>query len=287
MAEIPQIVFTCTAAEHGRKLGDVLREMGFSRRQITRLKRVDGGMLCNSHPIRTVDSVSCGDVISLSEQEQASAEPNGSLAVGILYEDDYLVVFDKPPAMPCHESINHRGDTLSNFFAYHCPAAAFRCVNRLDKDTSGCVVIAKDRYSANRLHKSCKKTYLGIVSGISCGGGRICAPIARESESIIRRCVRSDGQYAATTFCVVKRSGRFALCRFVLETGRTHQIRCHTAYIGHALVGDDMYGEKSELIGRQALHCSSVSFTHPITHQTLTVNAPLPGDMKKLINEQG
>ena len=118
---------------------------------------------------------------------------------------------------------------------------------------------------------------------MSLAGGRVCAPIARERDSIIKRCVRDDGQYAATVFCVTQRNGDYALCRFLLETGRTHQIRCHMAHIGCALVGDDMYGSRNTSISRQALHCGEIRFIHPITKQKLTITAPLPDDMKKLM----
>ena len=235
-------------------------------------------------PIRTVDTVFCGDVITITESDTGGAEPNPALDVHILYEDEHLAVFDKPPMMPCHESIKHRGDTLANYFAAYCPGTVFRCVNRLDRDTSGCVVVAKSRFCANALQKSCDKVYIGICKDLSLDGGRICAPVAREKESIIKRCVRTDGQYAATNFFAVQRHGSYCLCRFVLETGRTHQIRCHMAHIGHALVGDDMYGEKSELITRQALHCAQVRFVHPVTHEKLTISAPLPDDMKRIMD---
>lgn len=284
MAEISKVTFTCTCDEDGRKLGDVLRAHGFSRKLVTRLKRTENGILRGGLPIRTVDTVFCGDVITITESDTGGAEPNPALDVHILYEDEHLAVFDKPPMMPCHESIKHRGDTLSNFFAAHCPGTVFRCVNRLDRDTSGCVVVAKSRFCANALQKSCDKVYIGICKDLSLGGGRICAPVAREKESIIKRCVRTDGQYAATNFFAVQRHGSYCLCRFVLETGRTHQIRCHMAHIGHALVGDDMYGEKSELITRQALHCAQVTFTHPVTGEKLTISAPLPDDMKRIMD---
>ena len=266
MAEIPTVSFVCTEKENGRRLGDILREKGFSRKLLTRLKRTESGILRNSQSIRTVDTVFCGDEIIISESETGGAEPNPKLNVMVLFEE-----------------IKHRGDTLSNFFAAHCPNTVFRCVNRLDRDTSGCVVVAKSRFCANALQKSCEKVYLGICRGLEISGGRICAPIAREKESIIKRCVREDGQFAATTFTVVKRYEDLSLCRFILETGRTHQIRCHMAHIGAPLVGDDMYGEKSGLINRQALHCGEVSFTHPVTGERLTVKAPMPSDMKRLL----
>ena len=243
-------------------------------------------MTRNGETIRTVDTLHCGDEIVIAENESGGAEPNPLLSVAVLFEDEHLAVFNKPPLMPCHESIKHRGDTLSNFFAAHCPDTVFRCVNRLDRDTSGCVIVAKSRFCANALQKHCEKVYYGICEGTDICGGRICAPIARERDSIIKRCVREDGQFAATTFCVVQRQGEYSLCRFILETGRTHQIRCHMAHIGHALVGDDMYGKKSGLINRQALHCGEVSFTHPVTHERITVKAPLPDDMLLVLDDK-
>lgn len=283
MAEIPQVKIICTQKDHGKKLGDVLRERGFSRKLITKLKRTEQGILRGQSPVRTVDTVFCGDEIILRESETGGAKPNCELKAEVLFEDEHLAVFNKPPSMPCHESIKHRGDTLSNLFAAHCPDTVFRCVNRLDRDTSGCVIVAKSAFCANALQKSCEKTYYGITEGMTLCGGRICAPIAREKESIIKRCVRNDGQYAATVFCTVARNGKYSLLRFILETGRTHQIRCHMAHIGHALTGDDMYGKKSELISRQALHCGKVTFTHPVTQERITVTAPLPKDMLSLL----
>ena len=283
MAEISEISFTVTQRENGKRLGDILREKGFSRKLTSRLKRTDRGILLNSQPARTVDTVKTGDTVTINEGTGATASANPDLKVEILFEDEHIVVFNKPPMMPCHESIKHRGDTLSNFFACHCPDVTFRCINRLDRDTSGCVAVAKSRYCASVLHKSCEKIYLGIVKNLDRSGGRICAPIAREKDSIIKRCVREDGQYAATVFCRVKTVGKYSLCRFILETGRTHQIRCHMAYIGNPLVGDDMYGEKSEQISRQALHCGEISFVHPVTHEKVVVKAPLPDDMERIM----
>jgi len=283
VAEIPTVTITCTSADDGKKVGDILREHGFSRKLITRLKRTEQGITVGGKTVRTIDRVSAGDEIIICENDLGATLPNSELNVGILFEDEHLIVFDKPPLMPCHESIKHRGDTLSNFFAAHCPNTVFRCVNRLDRDTSGCVVVAKSAFCANALQRSCEKVYFGITEKMSLAGGRVCAPIARERDSIIKRCVRDDGQYAATVFSVTQRNGDYALCRFLLETGRTHQIRCHMAHIGCALVGDDMYGSQNTSISRQALHCGEVTFTHPVTKQRLTITAPLPDDMKNLM----
>lgn len=283
MAEIPTVTISCSLDDDNKKVGDILREHGFSRKLITRLKRTQQGITVGGKTVRTIDRVSAGDEIIICENDLGATLPNSELNVGILFEDEHLIVFDKPPLMPCHESIKHRGDTLSNFFAAHCPNTVFRCVNRLDRDTSGCVVVAKSAFCANALQRSSEKVYFGITEKMSLAGGRVCAPIARERDSIIKRCVRNDGQYAATVFCVTLRNGDYALCRFLLETGRTHQIRCHMAHIGYALVGDDMYGSQNTSISRQALHCGEVTFTHPVTKQRLTITAPLPDDMKNLM----
>ena len=196
-----------------------------------------------------------------------------------LYEDSEMVVFSKPPFMPCHPSIKHRDDTLGNLFAALYPSLAFRPVNRLDRNTSGCVLVAKSQRSAAMLQKSFEKTYVGIIKDLPHCGGRICAPIAREQETIIKRCVRADGQYSATDYLVRKRLGDLSLVDFFLETGRTHQIRVHSAFMGYPLLGDDLYGEASPLISRQALHCEKMTFQSPENGRIVTVTAPLPEDM--------
>ena len=181
--------------------------------------------------------------------------------------------------MPCHPSIKHRDDTLGNLFAALYPSLAFRPVNRLDRNTSGCVLVAKSQRSAAMLQKSFEKTYVGIIKDLPHCGGRICAPIAREQETIIKRCVRADGQYSATDYLVRKRLGDLSLVDFFLETGRTHQIRVHSAFMGYPLLGDDLYGEASPLISRQALHCEKMTFQSPENGRIVTVAAPLPEDM--------
>ena len=187
VAEIPTVTITCTSADDGKKVGDILREHGFSRKLITRLKRTQQGITVGGKTVRTIDRVSSDDEIIICENDLGATLPNSELNVGILFEDEHLIVFDKPPLMPCHESIKHRGDTLSNFFAAHCPNTVFRCVNRLDRDTSGCVVVAKSRFCANALQKCCEKVYFGITEKMSLAGGRICAPIARERCSTCAR----------------------------------------------------------------------------------------------------
>lgn len=273
------MTITITKEENEKALECVLRSRGFSKRLITRLKRTENGMTRKGVLIRTVDLVYENDIIMINEGDGEALDPNPDLKADILYEDSEVVVFSKPPFMPCHPSIKHRDDTLGNLFAALYPSLAFRPVNRLDRNTSGCVLVAKSQRSAAMLQKSFEKTYVGIIKDLPHCGGRICAPIAREQETIIKRCVRADGQYSATDYLVRKRLGDLSLVDFFLETGRTHQIRVHTAFMGYPLLGDDLYGEASPLISRQALHCEKMTFQSPENGRIVAVTAPLPEDM--------
>ena len=268
------IKINISANDNGRKLGEILQKQGVSKRLITRLKRTEKGITRNGELIRTIDTVSEGDVILLNEQDEKLLEPNGELEVEVLYEDSQLVVFNKPPLMPVHPSIKHQGDTLGNFFAYHCPGLTFRPVNRLDRDTSGCVIVAKNQFAAKALQDSYEKVYYALCHGVfEQSEGTVSAPIAREQESIIKRCVRDDGQVAVTHYKVLRQVEKYALVEFHLENGRTHQIRVHMAYIGHPVAGDDMYGGTREDFSRQALHCGKVTFIHPVDKNRTEVTA--------------
>ena len=226
--------------------------------------------------------VSAGDVIVLTLEDDSFLEPNGSLNVPVAFENDSLVVFDKPSGMPVHPSIRHQGDTLGNYFAYRYPELTFRSVNRLDRDTSGLCIIAKDALAAKLLQGNCKKVYYAAVHGEIPEKGTIDAPIARERESIILRCVREDGQRAVTHYKRLKMNDKYSLAEIDLETGRTHQIRVHFAHIGAPLAGDDLYGGLRNDISRQALHCGRLSFNDPLTGEPITVDSELPEDIKAL-----
>ena len=269
------------AHDDGKKLGEVLIKRGVSRRLLTRLKRTEKGITRNGETIRTIDEVFKGDIVILNEQDEALLEPNGALKVEILYEDDQLIVFNKPPFMPVHPSIKHQGDTLGNFFAAKCSGLTFRPVNRLDRDTSGCVIAAKNQYAAKALQGTYEKVYYAICHGIfNKRNGFVNAPIAREQESIIKRCVRSDGQSAVTRYEVISASEKYSLLKLSLENGRTHQIRVHMAHIGHPVAGDDLYGGSREDYPRQALHCGEVEFIHPINGKKVKVTAPFEMKLK-------
>lgn len=260
---------------------------GVSRRLLTKLKRQEGGITRRGETVRSIDMVEKGDVIVLALEDDSFLEPNGSLNVPIAFENDSLVVFDKPGGMPVHPSIKHQGDTLGNYFAHLYPQLTFRAVNRLDRDTSGLCIIAKDALAAKLLQGSCEKVYYAAVQGLIPDSGTIDAPIARERESIIVRCVREDGQRAVTHYKRLLCSDKYSLAEVHLETGRTHQIRVHFAHIGAPLAGDDLYGGLRDDITRQALHCGSLSFSDPLTGRLITVSSELPGDIKALFSTGG
>lgn len=225
-----------------------------------------------------------GDIIIMKTEDNSFLEPNPLLNVPIAFENENLVIFNKSGGIPVHPSIKHQGDTLGNFFSALYPEMTFRPVNRLDKDTSGLVIIAKNAFSANLLQHSCEKTYFAIVHGITDISGTINAPVARECESIIVRCVRNDGQPAITHYKRIAHNKKYSLLEIHLETGRTHQIRVHFSHIGYPLAGDDLYGGTREDISRQALHCGVMTFKEPLTEKIITVNSDLPDDMKNLMN---
>ena len=264
-----------------------LVKKGVSRRLLTRLKRVEGGMTRGGGTVRSIDTVNKGDVIVLALEDDSFLEPNGALNVPIAFENESLVVFDKPSGMPVHPSVKHQGDTVGNFFAHRYPGLTFRPVNRLDRDTSGLCIIAKDALAAKLLQGSCKKVCYAAVHGDIPERGTIDAPIARERESIILRCVREDGQRAVTHYKKLLGSERYSLAEIDLETGRTHQIRVHFAHIGAPLAGDDLYGGLRDDISRQALHCGRLSFKDPLTGEPITVSSELPGDIKALFPTGG
>ena len=179
----------------GKTLGDFLRHQGLSRRLIISLKKLPYGMCVNGEPQKTVYVIKEGDFISITlPSDSTEIEPNGELKVPIIFEDDHIVVFNKPANMPVHPSIKHRTDTLANYFSYLYPNTTFRCINRLDRDTSGLCICAKTSVAANALSASVEKTYYAAVCGDVLQRGTVDAPIAREQESIIIRCVRDDGQ---------------------------------------------------------------------------------------------
>ncbi len=267
------------------------RERGISRKVIVGLKKLphDQGILLNGQHARTIDLLKSGDVLELRIPAPPPAKGVPSqIEVPLLYEDEDVLVFDKPYNMACHPAGGHFRDTLSHVYAAYCSVqgggGCFRPLNRLDKDTTGAVVVARNQLSAGVLWKCVQKEYIALVQGdLPKQGDIIDLPIMAEHPYAMRRIVDPDGQTAITEYRVIERFGSHTLAGFTLHTGRTHQIRVHMSYIGHPLAGDDFYGGSLELIARQALHCKSVSFNHPITGQPLYINSPMPNDINQLL----
>lgn len=245
---------------HSVNLLDFLqKENGVSAKLIRKLKRQNMGITCNGNLIRTIDDVPAGAIVVLHTEDESSLIPNGELNVPVVYEDEMTVVFNKPQNMPVHPSLNHYSDTLGNYFTYLFPDTAFRAVNRLDRNTSGLCITAKSQHAAFLLQRRVKKVYYAIVCGYPGESGTIDAPIEREKESLIRRCVRESGARAVTHFKTLSSCGKYSFVKISLETGRTHQIRVHFSYLGFPLAGDDLYGGLCEDTDCQALHCGEIS----------------------------
>jgi len=236
-----------------------------------------------------------GDIVcaNLSFEEACENIVPIKMDLDILYEDDALLIVNKPPFVPVHPSMDHYNDSLSNgvknYFNSIGLNIKIRPVNRLDKNTTGIVIFAKNEYIQECLIKQMKldifeKTYIALVSGIVDKTEQIIdAPIARKQDSIIERCVSEAGDNAVTIIELIKTFEDYSLIKCILKTGRTHQIRVHTSYIGHPILGDDLYGKKSDIINRQALHAYRVSFIHPISKKKIEIEAKMPKDIEKLI----
>lgn len=263
------IDFVITDENAGKRIKEFLRAFGVSGSLLKKLKNTENGICKNGAPARTIDTVFCGDRLQINIEDSGKAPESADIKINLLYEDEDLIAAEKPAFMPVHESRNHRGDTLSNAVADIC-GGAFRAIYRLDRDTSGIVLIAKNEFAAAKLAGRVKKDYYAVVCGKIEGSGVIDAPIKRERESIIKRCVAPDGESAVTHYTAIKHSEKYTLVKLKLETGRTHQIRVHLAHIGYPLAGDTLYGGGTEEISRQALHCRDIYFTHPFQRKKST-----------------
>lgn len=274
-------------------VSDILRgRYEMSGSLIKDLKKYADGLLLNNEHIRTVDTVKTGDIlrITMHDKQSETIEPE-DMELDIVYEDEDILIVNKPSGIPTHPSQGHFTGTLANGIAAHYikngEEHTFRAVNRLDKDTSGLMCIAKNSYSHARLvsgikNSSLRRKYRAIVTGTPDGSGVIDAPIDREDG--LKRCVSESGKRAVTHYRLLETCGGYSLVELELETGRTHQIRVHMSYIGHPLLGDWLYGtEDKELFPRQALHSSYLELIHPVTLEKLCFFAELPYDMREFL----
>lgn len=260
------------------KIRDYLKShLGFSTSLIAKVKY--DGVILNGNPVHMRATVKNGDeiVVILPEEESDNIEPM-DIPLDVLYEDEYILAVNKPINMPVHPARGNHLPTLANAVRAHIGHPfVFRAVNRLDRDTSGIVLIAKDRIAGAKLYAAMKakkfgKIYIAKVVGTpEPEHGYINEPIAREAEGSIRRVVREDGKESLTEYRVIQidENGNATL-EVIPHTGRTHQIRVHLAYVGHPLLGDFLYGERRE--GETySLHCTSLTFKHPISGEEITV----------------
>ena len=281
--------------ENNKTINQILQEnFEFSNRLFSKLLRnkrvkVDDKIT----DTRKIAKIGEKITIDLDYEEENSNIISKKIKLDIVYEDEGLLVINKPEGIAVHPSILHYEDSLASGVKYYFEQNGIykkiRPVNRLDLNTSGLIVFAKNEYIQENLIRQMErntftKEYLAIVQGtLENEKGVIELPIARKEKSIIERCVSENGQKAITEYEVVKKLNGYSLIKCRLLTGRTHQIRVHMAYIGHPLLGDTLYGEKSDLINRQALHSFKISFIHPITKKEIQLTSDIPKDFMKIL----
>lgn len=283
--------FTVDQTCDGRTLRDYLRRtLCVSSALLTALKAA-GSITVDGAPVTVRHILRAGETVSLALADtECRPEPSGA-PVDILFEDDFVLVAAKPPYMPTHESRGHLGDTLANAlageFVRRGVPFVFRAVNRLDADTSGVLLVAKNRYAAERFGslvaaRQIEKTYIALLTGVpEPPAGIIDTYIRRTGESIILRASYPTGapsERAVTAYKTVETVGGVAVVRCRPKTGRTHQLRVHFAALGCPIVGDDLYGGGFAL-PRQALHAARLDFVHPITGAPVVIECPLAPDL--------
>jgi 23S rRNA pseudouridine1911/1915/1917 synthase len=262
-------------------------------RRIQKLTRAKG-ILLKGRKVFLQKKVKAGDILQvLVMTDQAYGVQPEEGKITILYEDAQLIVLDKAAGQLVHPAGQTIGGTLANFLAHYFQTKGslmtIRPLHRLDRDTSGCVAFAKDAHTQTEMEQQLqsgafKRTYLALVQGVLEQAGAIDAPIGPCPGKPNRRMIRPEGDPAITYYRTVQTFSDVSLLELTLTTGRTHQIRVHLAHIGHPVIGDSMYGRRSSLIGRQALHAASLRFRHPHTAQEITVNTPLPVDIERVID---
>ena len=250
----------------GTTIKDFLKKNNISSNLLKRLKKISKGITVNGSHQNVTYLLKENDVLVLNiddfENDTNMYLSPSDIPIDVIYEDENITVVNKPSNMPTHESLNNHGNTLANALKYRYMEKnyVFRATNRLDKDTSGVVITANNRYYASLISQKIQKgeidkEYIAIVSGKLSGEGKIIAPIDRIGKSIIKRAVIENGEEAITEYKSLAATSELSLILLKPITGRTHQLRVHMAHIGHPIIGDELYGGNSELIQRQALHC--------------------------------
>ena len=290
-----------TGALAGIKVDTLLkRHLGLSGTVVRRIKWLEDGILVDGARVNTRFCPQEGQVLSvrLSDPERRSGILSAPGPLDIVYEDGDVVVLNKAPGVPVHPGPGHYSDTVGNYLLHYYDQEGtegdFHPVHRLDRGTSGLLVVARHPHAQEvlkaQLHTDgFRREYLAVCQGVpEPAAGTVDAPLGPKPGSLVEQVVRPDGKPARTHYEVVKAGENCALVRLVLDTGRTHQIRVHLAHLGHPLVGDFLYGtEEPDRIPRPALHSHRLTFRHPITGQEMSFTAPVPPDMKRLMEQEG
>ena len=283
--------YQITENERGTTVLDFLRKKGFSRHILSSMKADKEALTRNGQRIGGREQLLAGDHfrVRLLETVDSDGIIPVSMPLSILYEDEDILVINKPADMPVHPSIGNYTNTLANGVAAYLDAkdehSPFRCINRLDRDTSGTLILAKNAFSAAVLstqmrNRQIRRTYLAVVEGITPPNGTISAPISRVDDSVIERHVDFlRGEPAVTHYERLEVKNEHSLLEIHLETGRTHQIRVHMGYIGHPLPADYLYHPVYDCFKRQPLHSLQLEFRHPVTDKPMCLLAPVSEDM--------
>ncbi len=282
----------------GLRVEQFLRRKRYSGQNLSEIKRMPKSILVNGVHYYMRQELSKGDHLQVCICETKNSEkiPPTNLPLDIIYEDEDILVLNKPAGMPIHPSLNNYTNSMANALAYYFQSQGkpfiFRCCNRLDRDTSGLTIVSKHLVSGSILsdmtkYREVHREYLAIARGsVTPSEGTIHAPLGRKEGTIIERTVDWEhGEDAVTHYKVVKEANGHSLVSLRLETGRTHQIRIHMKYLGYPLIGDYLYNPDMEYMTRQALHSHHMEFTHPITGEHMSFTAPLPEDMARVIQE--
>lgn len=282
----------------GLRVEQFLRRKRYSGQNLSEIKRMPKSILVNGVHYYMRQELSTGDhlQVRICETQNSEKIPPTKLPLDIIYEDEDLLVLNKPAGMPIHPSLNNYTNSMANALAYYFQSQGkpfiFRCCNRLDRDTSGLTIVSKHLVSGSILsdmtkYREVHREYLAIARGsVTPSEGTIQAPLGRKKGTIIERTVDWEhGEDAVTHYKVVKEANGHSLVSLRLETGRTHQIRIHMKYLGYPLIGDYLYNPDMEYMTRQALHSHHMEFTHPVTGEHMSFTAPLPEDMARVMQE--
>ena len=291
------IDYLIEAEDDGLRIELYLKRKGYSHQNIVSIKHMPESVLLNGVFSYMNQTLHTGDILTIQISEMQSSEkvPPVNLPLPVVYEDEDIIVINKPAGMPIHPSLNNYTNSMANALAWYYREQGkpfiFRCSNRLDRDTSGLTVVAKHLVSGNILssmvaRREFHREYLAIVRGsVTPESGTINAPLARKEGTIIERTVDWErGETAITHYQVLEEKNGHSLVSLRLETGRTHQIRIHMKYLGFPLIGDYLYNPDMEYMARQALHSHRIAFMHPITGKPMEFTAPLPEDMASVLS---